>query len=840
MAVSYTTSGVALATLTNSEATITFGGTQTLLRVCTLNNSTEATAEEEMISSTGQVTDGDGSKHTTFVSSLPGDYYTTVLHGVVNDTSEALEFRPELTMGADIKASFSFLYASIEFSLPAIGSLADTRVMLPGPINQVWALSQIPTTESKWSHPGLQWLGGEDPLNPSGDTLNLNTTTIPKDGARAGSATFTGCIAIWNKSTGVGCVFRTTDIQGRGKVFSIQRDAVTDQLIVRCRFIPIDSSKGVNGASDEDFNYAFALHPFLSPDPETAWYDALRYHADQMVAESHPAISKGKIVDRPSSGSDYYPAKARNMSAFGAMTAGGNAPDGFDYGLYQTNASNLVSAFSIDAGELGMSMYDFWTGTIGDEFPVINYQSGATAAIQAIHDTGVSVWMYTIPISSGLWDGSTGLPAALGINNDLSLDRSGNPIVGETPIVGADSGGAVYIHPNLLSPTNNAELYDYIITEITDGIGTKFSGVYSDAFNAYCPPPNDDSGLTSNDRGVGSKTWWPAARAALDLYRTRLESAGLTAPVVFAEHPNEHSVGFTDFCFQNMVGPGLTSVTGDASFDYVTNRVPNLSIGFSEYVGITDFGSFGDGPDGIISPISGWASEAEFFNFLYSYNFHNHQIPSFLRYFGNSLNVYCPADRDAEYDDWIDFIDRMFFENKTAVRHWNRCKKLRDLPSAQHSRMIDAVIANDVTEVLVAAAKMHTSVAYDTAADELIVRISNWSMTGYNPETVALSATITEAKWPEFGSAARDVYLWNWKTGAKMRMQDRTAAQSYALSLSIPSGFVGAVIFTPDGVDPSFMGTVAPDFIDITGDQAGTISTTGDLAGTISITGDLL
>lgn len=840
MTVSFTTTDRSLTTLTNAAGTINFAA-QEVFAVSVRNKATGALGEEVMATTTGQVVDGDGSTHTTFVSVLPEDLYTCTFHAVKDETSgvDSLLLRPELAIGADISATHSFAYGMVSFRVSLPGTLANGRVLMPGAHPYVIGWDQVPMSEAKYSHPGIMWRGGEDPLNPSGDTDDLNEIEFPtrSDPDYAPLVDFMGCYAVWDKASGLGLIVRWTDAKGRGKIVSIERD-VNDDLYFRFRFIPIDHRMGVGGASDEDFDYSVELRPFLSPDPATAWHDVAEFHRARLATESHPSQDAGRIVDRPSSGAWLLPDSMRNMNAFAAMTTGSSS-DGFDFSLYTTNTANLVGAFTGPASGWVMQSYNYHQGVIGDQFPSVNFQTGAVAALEDINDLGVTSVIYTIPIANSLWDGSTGLPTAFGINNDLSVDSAGALIVGETPVLGSDSGGAVYVQPSFLSAANNAELLDYTIDQIKAGIGTNWRGQYSDAFNVACPPFNSDTGLTPDDRGAGSKTWWTAALACLVLHRTTMAAKGITDPVVITEHPQPLTVGRMDACFIELIGPGKSYLgTDEPDWDYVTPRVPFFAACFSDRQIITDFGSFGDGPGGLVSAVTGYATEVERFNSLYSFLWHCHQRPSFLRFFGNSLNVYAPADRSDSYQNWLDYLEGMFFAQADAVRHWSTCRKVRDLPGAQHEISIEAGVAEDVTLALTTGSKCHRSVAYDDDADELIIRLSNWSLEGHTPTTVPVTATLTTANWPDLGAGARDVWLWNLATGAIMPLQGRSAAASYDLNLSVPPGARLAVMMVPAGTAPTYGGQVGQTNA-WTGDLTAPIAWTMDLTAPIAWTGAL-
>lgn len=818
MSLSYVSGGYYLSSITNSQATVNMSY-QALMTVYAMVSATEATTEEAIDSPmnvTGQVIDGDGlSTHTTFTSSVGGaSSYTCVLHAVVDNSAgvEAINYRPEFTMGGTISPNYSFYAATIEHRFPVPGGdMSRVLVMLPGTQSTVVRWDQITTlTDLGYSNPGLQDRGGEHPLNPSGDTTDLNESNIPKEILRAGSASFVPVFAFYNLDTGDGCIIRSTDILGRGKAFKITRDSGTNELVVRFVFAPVSCATGVAGASDEDFDYSCQIRPFHSPDPDTAWYDVLRYHQERCSAEGHPADDLGYILDRVD-----LPTRLTDMLAFGNLAVGADS-SGFDFSKYTDQVTRLVGNFSLDYDELLVSIYDYWQGTIGKDFPTIVWQTGAASAIQDIYDLGVTNLLYSIPLHNGVWDGSAGLPPALGINADLSVDKDDNPIIGETPVLGSDSGGAVYIAPSWLNDTNTDELYDYVIGQQTAAVGVKIHGEYDDAGNAFAPPPNADAAIGDDDRNFGSKTWWPKNRARIQRYEDRLTAAGITSPIVFQEHPNEMSVGYNPICFNNMIGPA-TSYNGDSDYDYITPRVPNLAICWSRNTLITDFASFGDGPSGIISPIPGYAAEVELMCSLYSYNWHNHQIPSFLKYYGVLDRPYFDDGFDQEYQDWADYMDTMFFAQKAANKRWRSCKKLRDLPNSQHIQMINAAVASDPSSIITPASYVHSSVLYDDDNDEVVLRFSNWSISGYNGTDRSISATLDDTKWPELGSAARDVYLWNWVTGSRSRLADRAAGMDYDLTVYVPAGFIGAVIMTPADVAPALMPAVTENAQSITG-----------------------
>ncbi len=831
MTVSYTTdiSGAYLTSITNAEATIDLTA-HVLATYHTRNVAADSYAAEPIDaggSVISQTVDPDGSFHTTIGSVAGGaSVYSMTVHGVVDAASESIKFRPQFAMGAAIKATYSWYGASMEWVLQDIGNASDCMVVLPSTMGIVVPLlddTVLPVdAEVKWSYPGLQ---------SKGSGSGANVSTHPYGDFSANVASFFPVVALYNQVTGVGAILRLSgNNSDRACTITLTRYSNND-IRVAFRMMPIDHATGVNGASDEDMGYSVQVRPFLSPVPNRAWYDVVNFHRAELIRENHPSMTAARIVDRPSTGAGSFPDRIRNLAAFGAMTQGDTTDPDFNFDLYSTNTANIVSGFeSLTASQLLQVGYNLTVGDLGAGEPDQTWAPGAASAMSSIFDSGAQVGIYTIQYL----EAAPLLASGLDIIDDAILDEDQDPLT-------TGSSGFQYLGFDWLNTANVAALCAYQVGEITDGVGTDFSVVYMDALNVRAGQPNLNSALDPEDRGNGATTYQPAIRAAMDSMRSEMASAGVTTPAVFTEHPSPTTVGASDLCFQNIIGPG-SSFSGDAAWDYVSPRIPSFAQLYSERIVLTDFESFGDGPTTAFSglAISGFASVEERFNSLYSLNFHAHSIPSFLRYFEVApTSVYFPDDAPATYADWADFVDGMCFKRAAAVRHWHRCRKLRDLDGSQHVRSIAAWKAQSFAGVVVDAAKLHHSVVYDPDADELIVRVTNWSLTGHNPAAVALSDTLTVAGWPEMGSGARDSWLWNLDTGAMLPLPGRSAGASYAISLTIPAGFRGAILMPLAGTAPVWGGDVDQDPISWTGDQAGAIAWTGDQAGAIAWTGAL-
>lgn len=784
MSLSWEFSGGQFTSLANSMATVTLA-TKALGKVEVVDTSSvaspRATAAAE--TSSGTQTSGNPASGSNFVltyaKSTGNPQFTYTLTGTVNGGSrESVTIVP--TIQNDGPATDSIHYCSIEFELLPFGPADENLVMLPGPQSSVYPWNQITTSEAKWCHPGLIDRGGEHPLNPSGDS-GLNESDEPSGDAYAASASFVQWAYVWNEVNKQGVLFRSTDAIGQGKIISIQRDATSGNLRVIWRFIPPDHSTGSSGASDHAFAYGLEIRPMTGED-----YDALVYVRERQVAEGHPAYAKGTIRDRVTGGT--Y--RAWTMNAFYALSGGGGSV-GFDYDQYVDNVTNLKNYFGLTAGELVGTFYGFESSDLGDYAPTVDFDTGAGAAIQSIYDLGIGVLLYTIPIHNGVWDavGSTGLPPAQAINDDLSLDRTDTAITGETPNVGADSGGTIYIAPSWLDDLATDALYNYINAQLQAGASTKYNGIYDDAGNAFAPPPADTTTLTSNDRGIGSTTWWPKNRNRFDLWRTALSDDGISNAIVASEHPNEMSVGWIDFFFDNCVGP-TTFQDESHGLQLVTAKLPS-AIMWSEYTRMTSFYGFGDGPDPTDFAgyaVADYATVAEIFASVYSFEFHRGLMPSFLRYFQNSSNLYFDTGYGQQYGEWGQFVKRLWFNQDDKVKHWHTCRRLRETPSSPLRRMRTAIKQGSADVMLVDANKLHSSVWHDTDNDYIGIFLSNWSLQGGNPVSVTFSDTLTSDDYPELDSTKRNVFKTDLETGVRTFIGTYDGGGSYTPNITLDSG----------------------------------------------------
>jgi len=800
---SIATDGLSITSVTNSESTLQMS-VRSLIRPCLMDTSDESFQKWSIDDPDYALAPvGIESDSSSFTAEFVGSgvaAFRAKLHCEVDGVGGSIKLHPELVMGSG-KAGATHYFSGIEVSLPIIGNASDCSVVLPSTMGIVVPFLDdlvLPDgTEVKWGYPGLQNKGSGAGANPA---------THPRGDVSWNVASFFPVVALYNRVTGVGGILRVSgNNNGRGCAISLTRSG--SNIIVALRMIPIDHQVGVNGASDEEFDYSLQIKPFASIDADTAWYDISKFHSDELERESHPSKTVARVIDRPSSGSGYFPNRIRNLEAFAAMTQGDLTDPTFDFDtLYRANGANLVNGFAhLSAAGLCLSIYNYTSGRLWANHPSLPFAPGAAQAVIDLYDLGITISMYTVQALTV--DGLTGL--GLDIENHLVLDENGDPITGV--VAGSSAPEGLQYQMSFLDDSSVSEVFGYQVAEITDEVGTKFWVIYMDGLNAVAPPADANSALSSDDRGTGSKTFWPKLRASLDLMRAEMVTAGIVSPSVFTEHPNPNTVGTADFCFNNMIGPGesfLGALYG--SWDYITPRFPSFIICHSPETIVTDFASFGDGPtaafDGLA--IDNYATVPERFNSLYSFNWHNHQLPSFLRYFEvDPDSVYFPDDASEGYLEWAEFVDRMCFKNGDAVRHWNRCKKLRDLPDSQHVRSIEAYHYYDSSLVLVEGSQLHHSVVHDDRNDEVILRFTNWSMVGHNPVEVQFTTSLTVDKWPELGTIARDVWLWDWSNDSMTPMTNRDTGSAYQLTVVIPAGFVGVVMMVPRGVLPTFSGT---------------------------------
>ena len=806
MTISYTLGGGGsyIAQIANSEAAIDFGN-HPLAAIETIEvvgpKNARVTSYENANAMTfvsyDPAPDGLNSFKTNLKSSAGDDLYALAIAGDVDNSAgvESMKFRPECAMGSILAPTRAIHHGSIQFRMPAIGGDSSRcRVVVCDPQPQVTSWAQVKgsttggTDAYALSHPGFSNRGGERSLNPPGDTTNESDE--PSGYTRGIRPCWYQFVYVWNIDSGVGCLFRATDVVGQGKILAIWRDEATDDFVVECRFVPQDHSVGSNNASDSVFDWALEVRPMQSVAGVSGWYDALRYVESQMVASAHSAMQKGTLDSRVD-----VPPRIESLLFFSAVT-GGDTSSGFDWTLYSKNVSSILAGLELDGTELVVSVYDFWDGLIGAHFPTVLWDVGAPEAVQAIFDTGATTIVYTIPGENGVWFGDpgseTGLPPGLLINSDLSLDRFGEKITGEADIAPADEYGEVYVPPNFIDEVANAELYDFIFDELSAPFlpgALPAHGVYDDQTNAWAPPPNDDPALAPKDRGFGSQSWWPSQRARYDLWRTRLSALGIENPILVAEHPSEMSAGWVYLAFEESVGPGIgrDPETGEGSpmWDLTTSRLP-MAILVGPYQTSTNFSSFGNGPVDEFAgyTVPGHASLAEVWISVFSDYFHRGIVPPLLRYFANSDDVYFPPDMDAGYLAWRDYLRVAFVRLKAAVIHYRRARKLRELASSHIERMIEARIRNDIFYMVAPEAKLHSSIWYDSANDVVALWGTNWSLGGYanHPATLAWDDALDVVSHPDLGASPREVWAYNLRTGSKTRRADYNGA-GYKLDL---------------------------------------------------------
>lgn len=816
MTLSYVSAGAYLSSITNSHGTIPFAA-QDLATVETINVATGAIGVEASsgMALLGAVVDGDGSFHYTLQSAGGAGYFQILLEGIVDNSAgvESIRFQATLTMGATLRATHAFHNVDISLRLPVIGASSATgRVMIPGVQPEVFGWDQMPTSESTWSHPGLQDRGGEHPLNASGDS-GTNESDEPSGNLRSGSASFVQLAAAWDETTGLGCIFRTTDKRGRGKVWSITRDSGTNDMVVTVRMAPRDNRTGLGGTSDEAFAYGLEVRPFLSPQGVTAFDDVVFYYLARAEAEAHPFTEKGRLLDR-----NDYPAAINTAPAFAAMTTS----DGFDWSLWTENASRILARTG--PGTL-FQLYGFWEGPIGRDFPTMTWASGASEAVAALVALGVEPVLYCIAIHLGVWDGSAGLPPGQAINGFLALDRAGDPIIGETPVVGGDSGGLVYIAPSWRDASATSAILDYIIAQVTAGSGAEIH-LYLDAHNAFSPGQNEDPAAPASERGFGSNDWSLDNRAVIDTTRARLVAAGATDPVIVSEHPNEVYVGAADLFFDDALGPAVPNL--------ITSKVMACTKLFGRYSRIASFAGFGDGPDPddyAGYAVTGYFTVGEVLASLWAYGLHAGQMASFLRFFSLNSNVYFPDGAGTDYTEWEDFICRLYFEEAAAIRHYQRCRRLREIDGYSFvTRMVSAVVNEDPTEMLAFAGRLNASAWYDDDNDVVALFVTNHSLPSGNPTTRTFAPTLTTSLFPALGASPREVRV-KVVGGGVSEAQAYDGGGSYTFAQGTSAGRVILIEMTPVGSTAGFIGPVTPDLVDFDGEMAGMVSYTAEIGG---------
>lgn len=846
--------GLRIDTVTNSLGSFQFGGTP-WVTIETINTSTRVLSVETTTVGGMPLTGLTGSLSSnftlTFESSLGSTAFTFDIEGTVDNSEvstgaetipvESILLEPKnLTMGAAAKGSLAFHHIALNFNLPVIGNVDDCVIMGTGPTNQLSSWLTVPTTEARWSHPGLLITGGETTYEQAGDLNPDGETGIifydEPSGARIGTAStggstdplasFAQWLYFYNRVTEQGVLIRTTDIVGQGKVFSLTRNASDNSINLQVRMIPRDHSIGNNGNSDGDIGYGIEIRP-MSGD----YYDALVYLREKQKAEGHPAFRKGRIKDRPLVGANMYPEKSRRMLMFHPIGGGdrdqiyansGRTPPAtidlsapFSFTQYVSSATRLKSYFELDNWELHCSLYGWWQNYIGTDAPIVafNTAQGADQAVRQIHRAGITTLMYTIPIAPQkdnlpntltIYDSMAKTRVGYSIPAEPGLDADDKKIELETALSGIGNAG-VYWTPTFLSVGENREYLQFIRDQFISTIGLEWDGWYYDAHNAYCPPPNDDSTLDPEDRGVGSLTWTPANRALADQARTDLN---LDRPVIFSEHPNELYIAEFDFVFDNQ---GMITA--------LTTSVAQPSTMWSEYTRFTSF-DIGTPPSSALYPSGAFSLPSTFnvierYNIIFSYYFHHGHAASFLQQFGLYDDLYIHYPGEAQYYEWwqdaeefYKFVKRMYVPLKDKVRNYQISRRLRELPDGplgfQHRLIIDADILGLIADPNF---RVYNSVWYDSDNDVVAVWLTNWTIQSGHPTIVQFSKTITKAKWPELGDGPRNVYLTNAETGAQTLIGTYNSgtgtADEFTFNIQIGPSEVFLIEFVPAGTQVS-------------------------------------
>lgn len=686
--------------------------------------------------------------------------FTLDLVGTVDATREALLLTPQITN--DGPATDVVHYLALQFKLKPIGDAADCMVMIPGPQSQVYPWEQL-GADNGYSHPGLIDKGfGSNPSDEPSSELSITT-----------SASFVQWIYVWNEDSWQGALFRTTDIVGQGKILRVDRDSSTNELLITVLFVPPDNS---TGCQSHDFGYGLEIRPMFGED-----WDALIDVRDAQLDEGHPFDALGTLRDRVAT-NDY---DAWDIFAFFAVAIADDTT-GFDYTKFSSMITDLLAFFEddLDPAEVLGTIYDVQNGILGEHEPSVPYQTGAATAVSAIHAMGVKVGLYTVPINPSIWDGTYGLPPGSGIATDnLALDRD------SAALTTGNALDAKWMSPDWLSDTNTDALFDLNIAQHTTALGAAdFSAAYMDAHNAFLNSANDNPGLTANDRGIGSLTYYPKIRAGAAIMKTALTNAGVTNPIVYTEHPNEMTIGWYDLFFDNTIGPA----TEAHGLPLVTAKCSQPTIMWSRWSRMTHFDGFTAGPeDGYFDAyaVSGYASFHEIFNSLESFKWHLGHVVSFLRYFllyGDTW--YFKSGYSAAYAAWGESIRDMFFRQKELGRFIDTSQRMRETPSSAVRRMRRAIKANDATVMLVPENKCHSSVWWDEPTGKAWIKLKNWSLPGHNPEAILYRDVLTTAHYAFLTGTRRRCTLLNKTTGARTVLPGYDGSGTYQPSVMVNAG----------------------------------------------------
>lgn len=711
--------------MSNSLATITMGpwfGASVQTQV----NSTRTLTETSSLNFTDISSSVGGSGFITTRARDASSTWEVDIDPVLDATNESVTFTPSLRMQAGSAATTLFKATTFALRIKLIGTASDCRIMYPDFGNTVDLWTNVSSSASHtFKNPGVVQSGG----GTGADATDEPTGLI----SGAGSHSWSQVMYLWNDSTKAGILLRFDDIKGRGKGFTIVREAATNDIIIAATWIPQDMGEGVNNGSDEDpFDYGLEVRP-MSGD----YYDALRYHQGKCIADGHPAFRKGKLRTR---------SDAHDLSAFFAMF---NTTTNYKL-TYQVEMRRISDFFGIAPKYFGGIVYGVTDGYIGKTTPVLTpFHLDAASAVSVIHDLGMKTVAYSIPINPAVVEAAS---IGLGIEDDFAKDRGDVDIT----IKHISSTEILSIAPSWLTDANTDELLQYFITEYESEVGKKYDGFYLDAHNAYMPMPNDDSGISSADRGVGSKTWTVKNREVIERFRTLLIATGIPKPLMIIEWPNEFYMSEADIC----------SYTTLQIAEISNKTTPAPAILWNEYCQFGTFQQFGTGPLHTLdfgAGLEGWATTAEVFTYYWSWHFHLGQLPSFLAFF-NTPYHFIEEVGESGYDLWFDnnkgFYRHLqnWFDKRNMIDHIRRCQMLRPLAESQPVRMLNAQLSSGSTKQPVD--KVHSSVWYEDTRDIVYVQLSNWSITDDTPVTHDLEIDMSLANYAELGAAPRDIYLW--------------------------------------------------------------------------------
>lgn len=814
MAFSYTANGgigpegFQFNSLTGNGTTINLGTSRIgRVRICQdpLNTRVFSDWGTDVLQDNGTVVDGlDINLKLRLIDQIPDpdqDIFHFDLDCVVNQTTESMMITPTITMQPLYQPYFSVHYVSVELRIPPPGGDASTcRVLFPTMSGLVlpWGTDEIWEGGSRnFANPAVSWKGGnaaDSELNPDTDT-GLIKYDEPSDALASHISAPHQIWYLWDESSGDGLLIRTNDTVGQGKIYGVERDPSTDEIIFHIRFAPQDNSIGANGLSNAAFDYGVELRPMNG-----TWEDAIAYDATRKEAESHPAFSKPRIRKNPD-----YPNKARRMVCFASNWSTGTSQD---FSKFTENLRRIKAYFGGEDWSTGGIWYGTGPGDLGETAPDYGpITAGAQTEMLVAADEKLSAIVYTIPIRPNK-AALQAIEPALGIESDLVLtrqnyvmsaepgvDASLKPLESEHPSIPASEGGTVYIAFDFTDSTNIEEYAAYILDQF---VGVQIAGVYLDRYGIDGVPSNDNPALAANSRGFGSKTFTQGQYELSDAMRANLEDR---EGIIIHEWPNEFGIKHADIVTWGSVGANGVD----------TSQVNLPAIQYGDRVKHSTFGGYGRGPHPDLGfDYPGIVSRLEWHNAVYLYwHMCGHMMPVQTYWFLRD-EYFLLEEGETGYEEWFvdaaahyQFIKRLWWNQPELSHRFATSKRLYESPD---NSIIKRKIDEKCGQVFATPLYLYTQSTYDPDADEVIIRGVNWTLSaedgGYASQTVTWNETFTTTSHPQLGASARDVWLIDSETGIREALTGYDGGGSYQVpSVSMTPGRAVWLILGTDSTD---------------------------------------